>query len=125
MILGFGISGSIGSHQRRCCAATTTQMWSGSTTDAALCRVSASRDCPTVSEQNCLGTVTPEASVVKPCRRLPSPPASTMAQALLLVVMNYRSIVLITPARLLEHGATRPDFRRQSCGTACLSEPGR
>src|ERR1700676_667885 len=91
MMLDFGVSESIGSHQRRCCAATTTQMWSGSTTDAALWRVSTSRDCPPVSEQNCLGTVTPEASVVKQCRRLPSPPASTIAQALLLIVMNHRS----------------------------------
>src|SRR5580704_5620047 len=91
MTLDLGILEHMGSHQRRCCAATTTQMWSGSTTDVALCTVATSRDCPPISEQNCLGTVTPEASVVKPCRRLPSPPASTMAQALLLIVMNCLS----------------------------------
>jgi hypothetical protein len=46
----------------------------------ARCTVSSRKDGPPLREQNCLGTTAPDAVLVKPCRRRPSPAASTRAQ---------------------------------------------
>src|SRR5262249_40061024 len=66
-------------HQRRCASATTTRICSRGTRAAARSIVWRRRLGPPESEQNCLGTRKPARVVVSPARRVPSPPASTIA----------------------------------------------
>jgi hypothetical protein len=54
-------------------------MRSAAATDSALLSASTISDWPPRNEQNCFGTATPDEVVVKLCKRLPSPPAKTMA----------------------------------------------
>src|SRR5262245_57849964 len=55
---------------------------SAGTTREARCRASSSRVAPPSSEQYCLGTATPERSVVRLLSLVPSPAASTTAHVL-------------------------------------------
>ena len=75
-----GSSRSSSPQKSRCASVTITRMRAGSEMSRARRRVSARRLGPPASEQNCLGTVTPERVVVSSRRRRPSPPASTIVQ---------------------------------------------
>jgi hypothetical protein len=81
MMCSFCIAESAGAHQRRWCCETTAQICSGEATASARFKASCSNESPPRNEQNCLEIATPDAVVVRLRRRLPSPPASTIAQA--------------------------------------------
>lgn len=68
------------SHQRRCASTTAVTMRLREVTANARCNDICKRDRPPSSEQYCFGVERPLVSVVKACRRCPSPPAKTTAQ---------------------------------------------
>src|SRR5271156_2014540 len=75
------------SHHCRCCSATTVRIRPGCATARRARRsVSSKSEAPPRNEQNCLGTATPAAVVVRLRSRLPLPAARTSAQLLFIAL---------------------------------------
>src|SRR5258708_29636394 len=94
-MLAMGIADNPRLHQRLWCCDTMVQINSGCATASARLRASESNERPPRSEQNCLGTATPNAVFVNPWSRLPSPPANTIAQVFPEVVILFRSVTIL------------------------------
>ena len=114
MILALGMPARAGSHHRRCCSVTTTQMRSGAATALARASASCKRERSPCKEQNCFGTDTPVSSVVKLRKRVPLPPASTMAHVLPAIPMNSSWRVLQPCSETACRRAHRSIIRRPS-----------
>src|SRR5208282_2579964 len=105
MMLAVGSADNGGPHQCRCCCETTVQIYAGDATDSARLSASSSKQFPPRNEQNCFGTATPKAVVVRLCKRVPSPPASTIAQVFSSVRMGpplrrYRCMIMWRKRRI-------------------------